>query len=99
MTATPQNWFAANQSKVQPAGRRPISISRLLSAPYCPKICLMPMAPTKGGRIIGMRTREPRKPLPGKRKRSEMNASGRAMSRARVVVAQASRKEFRSPPR
>ena len=70
-----------------------------LSAPYCPRICLMPMAPTKGGRIIGTRMSEPRNPLAGNKNRSVMNASGRATSRAKLVVVSARRKELASPPR
>jgi hypothetical protein len=57
------------------------------------------MAPTNGGRIIGISTSEPRRPLSGKTKRSVTNASGTAMSRARVVAAQARKKELRRPPR
>ena len=55
MSATPQNWLAANQSNVQPGRPQARSMSRALTAPYWPKICLMPIAPTNGGRIIGMR--------------------------------------------
>ena len=70
-----------------------------LKAPYCPKICLMPMAPTKGGRIIGMRTAELRNPFMGKTNRSEMNARGSAIRIANEVPAQARRNELRSAPR
>ncbi len=72
---------------------------RALTAPYCPKICLIPIAPTKGGRIIGMRTAELRNPLSGYRKRSEIVARGSAIRRAIEVPAHARRKELRSAVR
>ena len=59
----------------------------------------MPIAPTKGGRIMGIKTTEPRRALPGKRKRSLMKASGKAIRKAMEVAAQASRKELPMPPR
>jgi predicted lipid-binding transport protein (Tim44 family) len=55
---------------------------------------LIPIAPTNGGRIIGTRTAELRRPFRGKRNRSEITASGSAMRSASVVPAQARRNEF-----
>ena len=40
-----------------------VACSRALSAPSWPRICLMPMAPTKGGRIIGTRIETGKKTL------------------------------------
>gem|GEM_PF-4153148 len=99
MAAIPQNWLSANQSKAQPSGRSPSAMMSELTAPYWPKICLIPIAPTKGGKIIGTRTNEDSSPLPGNTKRSEIKARGSAISIASPVVAQASKKELHSPPR
>ena len=63
--ATPQNWFAANQSNVQPCGLKPRAMMSAFAAPYWPKICLMPIAPTNGGRTMGTSTAELSRPLRG----------------------------------
>ncbi len=59
----------------------------------------MPMAPTKGGRIIGTSTTEARAALPGNSKRSLMKASGTAMAKAMAVVASPSQNELSRPSR
>ena len=70
-----------------------------LNAPSCPRICFTPIAPTNGGRIIGIRMNAPSSDFPGKRKRSLITASGSAITAASSVLKSPIRNEFHSPSR
>ncbi len=77
----------------------PSFISRLFTAPACPSMARTPIAPTKGGRIIGTSTSELSKVRPGKLNFANTTASGTDTSRQPSVVLVAITREFHSPSR
>ena len=99
MMITPQSRLSPSQS-IGCAGFMSPSDSRsAFSAPSCPRICFTPMAPTNGGRIIGMRMQAPRRDFPGKRYRSLITASGTAIKAVSSVLKIPMRREFQRPSR
>ncbi len=65
--------------------------------PSCPKIFLIPIAPTNGGRTIGASNNAVSTFLPANSKRSPSQASGIDSANAAAVLPTASRNALRNP--
>ena len=89
---TPQNPPPPNQSIG--ASIRPVSRRNRLIEPNRANICFIPMAPTKGGMIMGTRASPPSRPFPMKSYRTRATAMGRLMIVVRAVVTIPSSKLF-----
>ena len=70
-----------------------------LIAPSGDKICVIPMAPTNGGKINGTRIADVKMTFPGNSNRLASKDSGMAINRERTVLPTPMRSEFHNPSR